>query len=1251
MEVPSGNRELTALQEKRDQILSDFEILQDSVHKSIDAGTLSRETFAGAFLLLEEQFDKFTVLVKNLEAPEEIPELPSVQQQVMDCYRAFLSLKKEYEAALEKEISAPEDFSEEDLLEDDEEIQQSILPACEKKPQEKPTGRTLPSQPSGRHKKTNRSVSPPGKKNPHGKKQDSSEKLESDDSEAPADSEKSPAPVKFPGRYRQLKKITRDLGGGACAVIENGAYRAASRTDNEVIRGALNTQYYLSVGAAAMGMAGGVITPPGKKLRTSAAKKLSESQMRKYNADAIRSHRQVLQRIHSMEQTLSARSGFRLSPTERKQMEEELEGLKASLSQSEKAAAFGQKVQDFQHRRDLDNEVLAAFTVNRKLPRNPRSLHELGSQYLKKQSAELTKQYGEGFWETSRKSLQRDIKASMKEAGSLKSQIDLLQGQGKALSADQRLHLLRLKKQMQTLGTNITGLKTQQSSLQNYAYVSSQVNSVLTQADKYAHNTALSLNFLRNTITRPLFDSENNTTFLAYEMKVLSDPRVVQDLYKASRAVLHAPYQILKKTSPKLATRIRYRQEQEKKEQLQKEKARQEQIARKKSQSRTPMSPEKKSASEPISPEQKHKKAVRRKLREHISEKSSRNRYTVKSAEKALKTSAPVKKATAKAAQTAAPVLKKAGGKYLLIAAAVIFLIMLLFEVISAIGDAGMSVIFSPNEGENGKIDLGPYVTVIEQEKRKFTAMRDDLEQDFYDEIEQLEAGFNQKYQNPPKYQIVGGEDYKDQYSKINVTFDGPSSNDRELIAMMAVRFQQDLEDPDALRYLQHMAAGSRKLLTASDKSYNHRPGCVSVKVQKKQEPGETRPEEGGSHVVPGVRSLPQSGRSHVAVPTEPDQPQEDEYEVKRFCPGHRELNIHIHVLELEELFAADDWEEGPEEWDGWTEDNREWVKLFLEMDWAELYSGFRPGGFISVNGALPPEEERHIWDSLHSMTGNPYAAAGIMGNLHCESRLLSNNLEDHYQGILGYSDESYTAAVDNGSYTDFINDSAGYGLAQWTYHTRKKGLLDLAGSRGTSVSDVDMQLSYLESEFRSFGMMGSLQNMTSVEEASDYILFHFERPENPNSLQPTRAGISSYFYNKYMLGSAAEGDLTQAQMDVIRIATNSEAYGIPARGGYCQAWAANVYGKAGFPIDNSSCARVSGERYGVSSDFTIVPPGAAVYGYSSSKYGHVGIYVGGGLVYHNIGGVAVDNLADWVQRYNGFCWGWQAGTDLTAQP
>ena len=76
----------------------------------------------------------------------------------------------------------------------------------------------------------------------------------------------------------------------------------------------------------------------------------------------------------------------------------------------------------------------------------------------------------------------------------------------------------------------------------------------------------------------------------------------------------------------------------------------------------------------------------------------------------------------------------------------------------------------------------------------------------------------------------------------------------------------------------------------------------------------------------------------------------------------------------------------------------------------------------------------RQIWDFLKSKGLTDYACAGVEGNLYAESGCRSNNLENAYEKKLGLSDEEYTAKVNSGEYTNFVNDSAGYGLAQWTY-------------------------------------------------------------------------------------------------------------------------------------------------------------------------------------------------------------------------
>jgi hypothetical protein len=80
----------------------------------------------------------------------------------------------------------------------------------------------------------------------------------------------------------------------------------------------------------------------------------------------------------------------------------------------------------------------------------------------------------------------------------------------------------------------------------------------------------------------------------------------------------------------------------------------------------------------------------------------------------------------------------------------------------------------------------------------------------------------------------------------------------------------------------------------------------------------------------------------------------------------------------------------------------------------------------------------RIIWDYLKEKGLSDTGAAGLMGNLAAESGLESTNLQNSYNKKLGMTDAQYTAAVDNGSYKNFAKDSAGYGLCQWTYSSRK---------------------------------------------------------------------------------------------------------------------------------------------------------------------------------------------------------------------
>ena len=157
------------------------------------------------------------------------------------------------------------------------------------------------------------------------------------------------------------------------------------------------------------------------------------------------------------------------------------------------------------------------------------------------------------------------------------------------------------------------------------------------------------------------------------------------------------------------------------------------------------------------------------------------------------------------------------------------------------------------------------------------------------------------------------------------------------------------------------------------------------------------------------------------------------------------------------------------------------------------------------------------VWDYWYYKTGNAKGVAGLMGNINAESGFKSNNLQGSYERGLGMTDASYTAAVDNGTYKNFVKDSAGYGLVQWTYWTLKRDLLDYAKSTNQSIGDIYMQLDFLYLQFdqKYTGCMHAIRNAKTVRQSSNYILLNFERPaDQSENAQNRRTNGGESFYH-----------------------------------------------------------------------------------------------------------------------------------------
>ena len=312
---------------------------------------------------------------------------------------------------------------------------------------------------------------------------------------------------------------------------------------------------------------------------------------------------------------------------------------------------------------------------------------------------------------------------------------------------------------------------------------------------------------------------------------------------------------------------------------------------------------------------------------------------------------------------------------------------------------------------------------------------------------------------------------------------------------------------------------------------------------------------------------------------------------------------------------------------------------------------------------------EEKIWNYLTAAGMTACGAAGLMGNLYAESGLSPTNLQNTYEKKLGYTDAAYTAAVDNGSYANFARDCAGYGLAQWTYHTRKATLLAFAKAAGKSVGDLETQLDFLLHELaESYKLvLYVLKTATNVKTASDVVLLQFERPADQSAAaKEKRAGYGQAYYNKYAkkgigvtmgVKITTGRQLAEAALNVARNyktlyvmgcfgapmtaankkryiknnpyntaanrtkminAATSDTFGFDCVcliKGLLWGWSGDTsktYGGAGYAVNgvpDIGADDMITKCSGVSTDFSKIEAGEAVW-----CKGHIGVYIGGGL-------------------------------------
>lgn len=142
------------------------------------------------------------------------------------------------------------------------------------------------------------------------------------------------------------------------------------------------------------------------------------------------------------------------------------------------------------------------------------------------------------------------------------------------------------------------------------------------------------------------------------------------------------------------------------------------------------------------------------------------------------------------------------------------------------------------------------------------------------------------------------------------------------------------------------------------------------------------------------------------------------------------------------------------------------------------------------------------IYNQLRANGLTEAGALGMLGNWDCESNCESVRVQGDFSPYRTLS-KQYTADVDSGkiSPSQFANDQKGYGLAQWTYFTRKANLLSFVKARSGSVGSEDLQVQFaiyeLVSEFQS--LLNTLRSSNDLYQCTKLICYQYENPAVKN--------------------------------------------------------------------------------------------------------------------------------------------------------
>lgn len=307
------------------------------------------------------------------------------------------------------------------------------------------------------------------------------------------------------------------------------------------------------------------------------------------------------------------------------------------------------------------------------------------------------------------------------------------------------------------------------------------------------------------------------------------------------------------------------------------------------------------------------------------------------------------------------------------------------------------------------------------------------------------------------------------------------------------------------------------------------------------------------------------------------------------------------------------------------------------------------------ILGGIDASEE----DDIGSLTGNEADIAQF---------LLDKGYDDiHVAAIMGNmrAEAGGTPGNDFNTGAVEIGSGAGHGICQWTGSRwdGAGGLLDFAESQGKDWTDLQVQLDYLWTELQAnwiggytvssasddppyptsvYGSRLRFERATELEDAVEAFCYGFERPGIPHISRRIE------YAEQYLEMMRSDGPSTEAQKRIVEAAKSTPSPGQ----GLCATWVSHVYVNAGFPYLSYQAPEWLAS-WCTSTDRSELKAGMVVavrhspYGGDGWDYGHVGIYIGDGVVMHNEGPIVSTPIDQWISTYAFQCeahWGWPFG-------